>query len=188
MKCKNKIAVLLVLITALTVSLFPCNLSLAGDGSIVLDSSTLSDAQAWNNLGDSVVVENGKLIFPKESDKYTRFISMEEARISDELENVSKTECSLKLTQLPEGEKFVLGLGLDSIESGVGEAGNIEVTFTNDGGIKVGVVAYDEEGKEVVVCEPTSAGVSLNKKASVKAEVEKGSKFTLQVNGKNIFR
>lgn len=187
MKCKKKMALLLVMIAALTVSLFPCKLSLAGDGSIVLDSSTLSDAQAWNNLGDSVTVENGKLIFPGESDKYTRFISMSEARISEELQNVLKAECSLKLTQLPEGESFVLGLGLNSIESGIGEVGNIEVTFTNDNGIKVGVVAYKEEGKATVVCEPTAASISLNKNTSVKVEVERDSMFSLQVNGKTIY-
>lgn len=186
MKYKKKLALVLSLVTALLVSVFPFQSVQAGDNSVVLDSSTLEDKKLWSNLSDDVAVKNGKLVFPKESDQYTRFISMREAQFSEGLATLAKAEFTIKFTQLPEGEKFIFAFGLKSMESGIGEVGNIEVTFTNDGGIKASVLSYGEDGNAVTVCEPQACGIALNRNASIKAEVKADKTLTLSVNGKTI--
>lgn len=186
MKYKKKLAIALSLVTALLVSVFPFQSVQAGDNSVVLDSSTLEDKKLWSNLSDDVAVKNGKLVFPKESDQYTRFISMKEAKYSLGLDTVAEAEFTIKFTQLPAGEKFAFAFGLKSMESGMGEVGNVEIVFTNNGGLQAGVVACGEDGNAVTVCEETACGMSLNRNATIKTEIKADKTFTLSVNGKSI--
>lgn len=185
MKKKNRMGIALLTAVVLMASAWPAVHVRAGESVPVLDSGTLENTSKWNNAEEDIVLEDGKLIFPKESTEYTRIISKSGAQKDDYFKKLVSVEGTLKLTQLPAGKSFILAMGLREIESLTGEAGNVEVTFTNDRGIRVGVVAYGEDQEAVTVCEPVAAGIAMNAAVSVKAEIEQG-KISVSVNGRTV--
>lgn len=164
--------------------MIPSNSVEAGVATSVLDSSTLENSAYWNNVSEDVVVEGSKLIFPRESSDYTRFITKVAAKADAYFDNLLELQGKLKFTKLPAGQKFAVAFGLGGIETGMGESGNVEVVFTNENGIKIEVVAYEEDGSEVVVCEKKSAGFSLNSVVNVKAQISTEGIITVSLNGK----
>lgn len=162
--------------------------ALAGKSDIVVGNSSFAEEISeldWSNPDGDVISENGVLVFPKESTEETRLITTALVQSNEELEELFHASVTMKFTSLPENEKFALAFGLQSIEAYQGEIGNVEITFQNNGGISIGVVAYDDAGDEVVVAEPVTCG-SLNAKLSVDAVVTSGSKLTLKIAGKTI--
>lgn len=182
---KIKVFTLLIAIVMLVTAL-PSTQVEAGAIKHTIDSSTWGNDADWNNFKGDVVAGDGKLVFPKESTEKTSYISKSVIRKDDYFSTLATVECSLKLTQLPAGKSFILAFGLAGIEAGAGESGNVEVTFTNNGGIKVGVVAYEKNDKAVVVCEPKSVGMSLNKSTNVKAEVATNGTISVYVSGQKV--
>ena len=185
MRRGKRIASVLLTAVLMTVSaLTPMEIK-AGNSEILLDGETLATSD-WNNPEGDVVVEEEKLIFPEESTDYTRFIAKSPAKIEELSSTLVTLSATVEFNKLPQGKSFILAFGMSSIESTVGEAGNIEVAFTNNGGIKVGITVYNEDGTAQVIAAPKSSGVSLNKAANIKAEITTDKKIQVTVNNSTV--
>lgn len=185
MKQGKKVAY--VLLAAVLVSVFawtPMKTE-AGTSEMVLDASTLGKSE-WGNPEDDVTISEGRIVFSKESTEYTRYISKTKMEADERFDHVVSLSAAVTFTELPVGKSFIFGFGLASIEVLQGEAGNIEVAFTNDGGMKVGVTAYDEAGTAQTIAQPKSCGISLNKAATVNVVIRTDRKITVSVNSKEI--
>lgn len=154
----------------------------AGERVIEINQSTFSDPAVWNNPEDDVLAEEGKLAFTKDCGPDSRFISKSAMNGTSVL-----VEGSIKLNQIPKGERFIMGFGLKRSEAYAGDQGNVELYFLNDGGIKVGVSAYEEEGEALTISEAKACGVSLKQNAEVKVLLENETRISVTVNGKSIF-
>ena len=157
----------------------------AGSSEILLDGETLSTS-AWTNPEKDVVVEEQKLVFPEESTDYTRFIAKSPVKLEELSSILVSMSATVKFNKLPQGKSFILAFGLSSIESIAGEAGNIEVAFTNDSGVKAGITVYNEDGTAQVIATSKSCGISLNKAASIEAVITTDQKIQLTVNGNTV--
>lgn len=182
MKRGKRIASVLLAAALLSVSALTPMETKAGNSEILLDGETLATS-AWTNPEKDVVVEDQKLIFPEESTNYTRFIAKSKAMIEELSSTLVTLSATVKFKKLPQGKSFILAFGMSSIESTLGEAGNIEVAFTNNGGIKAGITVYNEDGTTSVIATPKSCGIAINKAANIKAEITADKKIQLTVNG-----
>lgn len=171
-----------VILTAGSISVLPAK---AGASTIVVDNTSFEekiDDATWSNPDSNVVVEKNMLVFPKESTVETRLITKSAARFSsmeNELVNVKTTLC---LENLPDNGKFILALGLSSIEATSGENGNLEIQFINEGGVKASVISYGEEGEQSVVADVNIG--SMNKDMAVEVSVLKEGSMTLKAGGR----
>lgn len=174
----------LITLTAGNINVLPAK---AGASTIVVDQTSFQDKlddSVWSNPDNNVAVENNTLVFPRESTVETRLITKSAARFSsveDELVNVKAT---LTLHHLPDNGKFILALGLSSIEAFTGESGNLEVQFTKVDGVKASVVAYGEDGEQVVIAGKNVG--SMNHNLAVEVSVLKEGSMTLKINGRVI--
>lgn len=160
----------------------------AGAKDTVIGNASFSEeinTDIWNNPEGDVTVENGKLIFPKDGTEETRLITVAAAQVNERITELFQASLTMKLTELPEGETFAFAFGLQTVEAYHGNKGNVEVTFANDGGLKVAVIAYGDGGKAITVAEPTSCG-SMNSNISIEATLMKDGKLSLKVAGKTL--
>ena len=157
----------------------------AGASDIVIDKDSFAtelNSAVWNDRDGDVEVERGVLIFTEESTDTTSLVTKTNAKVSEKHDELITVDVTMQLTKLPEKGKFVLALGLPSIESALGDDGNIEIAFENNGRLQVDVVAY-EDGEEVVLSEPKACG-SIGSNIKVKAVISNKGVLTLMVNGK----
>ena len=160
----------------------------AGSSNIVIDNTSFEkelDVSLWNNPNSDIEIQNGVLVFPNESADSTSLITRTNARISEYHSELVRAEVTMQFTQLPQNEAFVLAFGLASVEAMMEEAGNVEIHFVNDGGLKVSVTAYDDNGEAVVVAEPVACG-SVSSQLKVIAAISTEGVLTLSINGKQI--
>lgn len=189
MKRGKTVKGLAVLLSILILSSGICSMTaFAGSKDTVIGNASFSEeinTDIWNNPEGDVTVENGKLIFPKDGTEETRLITVAAAQDNERITELFQASLTMKLTELPEGETFAFAFGLQTVEAYHGNRGNVEVTFTNDGGLKVAVIAYGDGGKAITVAEPTSCG-SMNSNISIEATLMKEGKLTLKVAGKTL--
>ncbi len=185
MRRGKRIAYVLLAATLMTISALTPMETKAGKSELALDGESLVTSD-WNNPEGDVVIEDQKLVFPKESTDYTRFIAKDPAKREEKVTNLVSVDASITFNQLPQGKSFILAFGMSSIESVPGEAGNIEVAFTNDGGIKAGIVVYNEDGTTNVIAAPKSCGVSLNKAAKVNVTITNAGVIEVTVNNQKV--
>ena len=185
MKRGKRIAYVLLAAALLSVTALTPMETKAGNSEILLDGETLTTSE-WTNPERDVVIEEQKLIFSEESTEYTRFIAKTPVKLEELSSALMTLSATIQFSKLPQGKSFILAYGLSSIESMAGEAGNIEVAFTNNGGIKVGITLYDEDGTAEVIVEPKVCGISLNKAANIKAVITTDRKIQLTVNGSTV--
>lgn len=160
----------------------------AGLGENMRDASTFQegiDDTVWFDANKDIVAENGVIIFPETSDADTKLIAKTPAKWDESLATLVKVEADYQFTQLPAGEKFILGFGLSSIEAEAGESGNIEIAFENTGGLQVSVTVYTEEGEAVELLAPRNAGSMAN--VHVSAEINGKSQLNLSVDGTRLY-
>ncbi len=182
-KFKKSLAALLVFVVG-AMNVMPVS---AGLKTVVRNNGTVQteiDQSAWHNANGDVTAENGVIVFPKESTADTKLITKTKARVNEGVENVALVQGTLQFTNLPKGEKFVIALGLKTIESELGEAGNLEIAFTNDGGLKASVTAYTKEGETVEVMAAKSCG-SLGR-SDVQILLTAHQMLTIKIGGKQI--
>ena len=168
-----------------SISVLPAD---AGSSSFVVDSSTFEkelDAGTWNNPDGDIVVKDGALVFPKESTDTTSLITKMNAKISEKHKNLIDADITMQLTELPKGEKFMIAFGLASVEALSGEAGNVEIEFENNGGLKAGAVAYDDAGDKVVLAKPVACG-SVGSDLNVDIAITTSGVLDVKVGGKQI--
>ena len=157
----------------------------AGLSETVIDSSML-DGTNWSNPDEDVVIKEGKILFTKNGTEYSRYISRAVAKMDEKNEKLVTVSSAVTFQSIPNGKAFIIALGLSSIEATSGEAGNIEVAFSNNGGIKVGVTVYDENGNAVSVVSPKVCNIAMKHVADVTVEISTDSKIKVLVNGSNV--
>ena len=121
----------------------------AGSSELVVGEASYEteiSSALWNNLDEDVYVKDGKLIFPDNSTETTTLITKTNAKINEKCENVVSAQATIAFNKLPKGETFTFALGLGSVESTMGEAGSVEIQFSNSGTVKAQLVVYDLDG------------------------------------------
>ena len=181
----NRLALFLLVVMAVSCwNVLPVS---AGLQEVVRDTSTLQEeisSTEWNNAQGDIVTKEGVLIFPDSSISNTKLIARIPAKVEAGVDTLAKVEADLGFTSLPQGQKFALAFGLGSVEGALGEPGNVEIVFENNGGFKVSVVAYGEDGEAVQLVAPKAAG--NQKKAHVSAEISSDSVMKVSVGGTQI--
>lgn len=182
-----KVSGIVVLVLVLILGLFLPNAEVeAGKTTTILNTKNLTDATCWYCPNEDVLTENGILTFTDKSTGNTKYVSKLTIESNEDNEEFLVMECVLQLNKLPKGEKFVLGLGLTRLESSIGDANNIEVTFTNENGIKVGVYANETAGSPTTIVAPQTCGISVGQGAKVRISVTNKQVLNVTVAGKRI--
>lgn len=185
MKAIKKIALLLIALLVIT-PVVP-----AQAGTIEKDSSLLVDGQLnstdWFDAEDSTYMEEDKLHFPADGFGNTRVISKSIAQEDLAYKNMFTLSAQVQITELPENEKFIFAIGLDSIEAFSGEPGNIEIEITNNGSLQMGVVYYEENGNASVIAEPKAIGVQVGDFFTVTLRADTARNLDIAVNGVTVF-
>lgn len=172
------------------VLIFSSSLTVSAGSQIqVLDKTSFEkelDSAQWHNANGDVYVENGRIVFPKESTADTKLVWKSAARDSGVYEELLTADTSLQIKTLPEGQNFILAFGMKTVETSSGSAGNVEIIFQNKGGIQVTVVAYNDSEEAVEVVKETAVGARLNSNIKISLEVTTKGEFDLSINGKNL--
>ncbi len=151
----------------------------------VLEKDNLNQ-MSWYFLDSNIVSKDGILVIPSDtSTAETRFIAKDVSKVDSAVKEITSVEMRMRLTALPNGQKFILAFGLPSLEAYPEQVGNVEMVFTNEGGLKLGIVAYKENGAETVSA-TKSCGISMNKDFSVDAVITSDSVLIVKVNGSKV--
>lgn len=141
----------------------------------------------WFDAEDATYIEDGKLIVPADGFGNIRIISKTLAVEDSTYHTLFAASATLQIMELPENDKFIFAMGLDSIEANRGEPGNIEVEFTNNGGLQVGVTAYDENGEASVLESPKKLGIELEELFALSVTATTDHKVSISINGQSVF-
>lgn len=185
MKAIKKITLLLIALLVIT-PMVP-----AQAGTVEKETSLIVDSQLnstdWFDAEDSTYVEDGRLILPADSYGNTRVISKIIAQEDTAYQTMFQISAKLQITQLPENEKFIFAMGLDSIEALSGEAGNTQIEITNNGELQLGVYCYDEAGdaREIAAAKSISTTVGDEFTLAVTATTDRG--LHICVNGVEVY-
>lgn len=182
--CKS-IATLLSLLVLLTCFSTPVQAGVV-ENKMPLTADGKLNSTDWFDAEDSTFVENGQLVIPADSTLDTRIISKMLAVRDQAYKNMAEMSGTLCFRQLPQGEKFVVALGLDSVEAYSGEAENLEITFVNNGSIQASVIRFDEDEKAVELAPARSIGAGLGSKISLTIILTTDNGLTVTVNGKTL--
>ena len=186
MKKQFRALAALLSVICLAFSVFPIT-ALAGSSNTTIDDSSFAEKinnTVWNNPNGDVISHNGKLFFPAESTGDTRLISKTAVSKSDMTNEMLCAAFQLDALQIPEGETFLFAWGLRSIESLPGEKGNVELQFTNHGGIQAGLNVYETSDEATVLAEPKAIAGST---VSVEMILTTSQKLTVKVNGTTLY-
>ncbi|GEM_PF-2826031 len=152
---------------------------LTEDGEVINDTD-------WNITDSNIDKKGNSIVIPEQdATSDTKIISKTSAEVSEDVDNITSAEMNLTLTSLPTGQSFVLAFGLQSIEATIGEEGNIELAFTNDGSIKAGVTAYTEDGSKTLIASK-GCGVTLNKSFALKMAVTSAGMLEVSINNASL--
>ena len=183
MRLGKRFAYLLLSAAMLTVSILIPMETKAGKSEILMDAETLESAD-WNNPEGDVVIKDQTIVFPKESTKYTRFIAKTPAKKDDMSDSIVSLSATIKMEKMAKDASFILAFGMSSIESLQGQEGNIEIAFTNDGGLKTSISVYKEDGKVEKIMAPKNCGMSIGSAADVSVDISVDSQIELKINNR----
>lgn len=140
----------------------------------------------WFDTEDSTYVEDDKLVIPEDSTGDTRIISKTLATEDTAYKNMLVMSGNIQFTSLPEQEKFVVAIGLDSVDAYSQEPGNIEIEFTNNGALHVGVVSYNKNGEAKVLKSSQKVGGKVGSTVSFSVTATTDKKLSVLINSKTI--
>ena len=186
----KKIRILVLAIACVTLSgiLSPIS-AFAGKGttisSPVLEEDNLNQT-SWYFLDSNIVSKDGILVIPSDtSTAETRFIAKDVSKVDSEVNEITSIDIKMRLTALPSGQKFILAFGMPSLEAYSEAVGNVEMVFTNEGGLKFGIVAYTETGAQTVL-DTRNCGISMTREFTVNAAITSDSVLIVKINGSQI--
>ncbi len=149
--------------------------------STIVNSDGELNANEWYDPNDSIEIKNNTLMIPNDSTQDTRLISKTIAKSEDGYTDMLKFDCNIRFTQIASDEKFILAFGLSGVEAYNAEPGNVEIEFTNNGGVCAGIAYYDDDGNTNVLTPAKRCGtMKSNIKISVLLTTNKT--MTLKVN------
>ena len=128
------------------------------------------------------MAENGKIVFGKDTSEFTKLISTVVAEESNYYENVLKGKTVINFKSLPSGTTFIMAFALASVESSSGEPGNVEIEFTNKGGVSAAVKSYNDSGEAKTLASARRVG-GFGEDLTLDFACAADGKFTLSVNG-----
>lgn len=162
----------------------------AGTSALVVDEASYKeglDTTLWNNPNEDIEIQDGILYFSKDSTDETSLITRTVAKNNEYCEKMVSAEAKMQIQTLPDGQKFIMAFGLSSVEAISEEPGNVEIVFSNVGGLKASVVAYDESGSAKVLVDSASCG-NAGSAVNVKAEISTQSELNFTINSKTIYK
>lgn len=182
-----------ILVLTLACALFVGNLSfLSVEAGKTVELSAPFSAESelnntdWYFADSNIVSKDGTLVIPADvSTSDTRFVAKTISKVDKSVNEMTGVDTKLCFTALPSGQKFILAFGVASIDANAGGTNSVEMIFTNEGGIKMSIVAYTEAGAEEIMA-AQSCGVSMNKDFTVHTVITSEAKMTVEINGKNI--
>ena len=185
MKAIKKLALLLIALLVI-LPIVPANAGTVEKETFLLVDGQLNNTD-WFDAEDSTYMEEDKLHFPADGFGNTRVISKSIAQEDLAYKNMFTLSAQVQITELPENEKFIFAIGLDSIEAFSGEPGNIEIEITNNGSLQMGVVYYEENGNASVIAEPKAIGVQVGDFFTVTLRADTARNLDIAVNGVTVF-
>lgn len=178
----------LTVIVSLSLVMMPQLLANAGAGNRVVDTSlyeTELDSAEWYDGDDDIMVQSGTIIFQNDSSSATKLVSKNIISVHKQLNEMFSAEFTIHFTQLPDGERFVFAMGLQSLDAELSEQGNIELSFLNDNGVcKASLSAFTEDGAEENLMKSTSCG---NGDVKIRVEVSTNQKMKLTIANKKVY-
>lgn len=174
----------------LSVAALGCLLSMpvsAGTSFLILDSSSFEeslDETVWNVPEADITAVDGAITFTSDSSEYSRVIAMNVIEKAIGQEELLYFESTAYVSAIPEGGEFVFAIGLSSIESYRGDAGNVEIALRNDGGMKLAVNAYESYGEPTELLAPKA--VSGYGTVTVAVQVDNDSTYSVKFNGSTV--
>lgn len=172
--------------------LFSCvdtSMVYAGHSRVSVDSSSFSkgiNTAVWSNPEGDVIAKKGVLSFTKNSTKYTRLITKSMVERAESGEKFANVSLGLLLKKMPNKGEFILGFGLGSVESFSKSAGQIEIVFLNENGVKLEVRNYNEVGEEKVLIKRKDIGILFGSQADIDVVINSNQKMTIKVNGREV--
>lgn len=152
----------------------------------VVESGELNQTD-WYFADSNIVNENGTVVVPAEaSNSNTRFIAKTVSVSDEKVEEMTRVSTTIQLTALPKEQRFILAFGLGSIEALPGETGNVEMSFTNEDGVKLGITAYTEAGAQELMG-AKGCGISMNGNFTLDAAITPQGVLTVKINNKLIY-
>ena len=148
------------------------------------DADAIDDAM-WTIPNDDITVKKGTLVFPADSTSDTRLI-MKNAIQKADAAALFQAKCNLNLKSVADGQRFIIALGVDSVESYIEEASSVEIYFEKQNGLQVGVRSYNESGEVKEITEKKNVGSSLGKNVTLNITVSLDMKLNVLVNGTSI--
>lgn len=181
----NKKTWYLLLVALLVVGSIPTLPVYAGSSKVKIDKMTYEkglDESIWHDADGDIVIEKNAIVFSNESTDATKLITKVDITRNEQLDTMLNARFTMKFSKLPEGETFVFGVGLSSLESNIGEEGNLEIAFSNNGKLKVGVSAYETVDTPTVLLDEKSCG-SVGSAVKTEITLTTSGIFTLKING-----
>lgn len=167
----------------------------AGSSNLVVDNSSFKeklDTSLWNALDKRVSVENGKIKFAKDSKKSTTLITKTIAKNTGYHSDIVNAKVTMDLRGISKNQTFAFALGLKSVETQLGSAGNIEVRFTNDGKntyatvvevIKSNDIKTIVKKQKISNISDTTVNVSISNESVMEVSVNNDLKSTSKLSG-----
>lgn len=143
------------------------------------------DEGVWSNPDGDVIGKNGVVSFPKDSTEASRIISRTTLTFSKYVDVLLDAEFTLDFLTLPKEESFIFAIGMQSLEGMPGDNGNVELRFSNNGGLKAEVVACSADGEAVQIANSTACG-SVRSGVTVKVQLSSSQNLKVVVGGKTI--
>jgi hypothetical protein len=184
MKAIKKIALLLVVLLVIS-PVIPAQAGTVEKTTNLIENDQLNSTD-WFDAEDATFIEDGKLIVPADSFGNVRIISKTIAVEDTTYQTLFSASAKLQIMELSENGKFIFAMGLDSIEANSGEPGNIEVEFTNNGGLQIGVTAYDENGEASVLASPKKLGIQLEELFALSVTATTDRKLSVSINNTSV--
>lgn len=185
MKAIKKIALLLVVLLVI-IPVIPAQAGTMEKTVNLIENDQLNSTD-WFDAEDATYVEDGKLIIPADGYGNVRIISKTIAVEDTTYQTLFVASAKLQIMELSENDKFIFAMGLDSIEANSDEPGNIEVEFTNNGGLQIGVTAYDENGEASVLGSPKNLGIQLEELFTLSVTATTDRKVSISINNSSVF-
>ena len=136
------------------------------------------DEGVWSNPDGDVIGTNGVISFPKDSTDASRIISRTTLAFSQYVDVLLDAEFTLDFVTLPKDKQFIFAIGIQSLEGMPGDSGNVELRFSNNGGLKAEVVACGADEDAIQIAKSTACG---NVRSGVKVKVQLSSNQNLKV-------
>lgn len=184
MKAIKKIALLLVVLLVIS-PVIPAQAGTVEKTTNLIENDQLNSTD-WFDAEDATFIEDGKLIIPAEGYGNIRIISKTLAVEDTTYQTLFAVSAKLQIMDIPENDKFIFAMGLDSIEANSAEPGNIEVEFTNNDGLQIGVTAYDENGEASVLASPKKLGIQPEELFTLSVTATTDRKVSISVNNNSV--